>query len=165
MVFLIKVVSHRSVFLKLTLTDRKMQAKICLKVVLTSLDYGIWVSETSFLKKWHILASTASNSKSANILHDFSWFYQKKICSKDQNKAESKNLGNFDVLSSDFEALKTPAASLTSAASLASATSATSTTLFTQRISWFWWFDHICHQNDQYWPLFVELIAKNPNFY
>ena len=162
MVFLIKVVSHRSVFLKLTLTDRKMQAKICLKVVLTSLDYGIWVSETSFLKKWHILASTASNSKSANILHAFSWFYQKKICSKDQNKAESKNLGNFDVLSSDFEALKTPAALLTSAASLASATS---TTLFTQRISWFWWFDHICHQNDQYWPLFVELIAKNPNFY
>ena len=34
-------VSNRSVFFKLTLTDRKMQAKICLKVVLTSLDYGI----------------------------------------------------------------------------------------------------------------------------
>ena len=38
---LIQGVSHRSVFFKLTLTDRKMQAKICLKVVLTSLDYGI----------------------------------------------------------------------------------------------------------------------------
>ena len=35
-------VSHIEVgFFKLTLTDRKMQAKICLKVVLTSLDYGI----------------------------------------------------------------------------------------------------------------------------
>ena len=29
-------VSHRSVFSKLTLTDRNMQATICLKVVLTS---------------------------------------------------------------------------------------------------------------------------------
>ena len=36
---------------------------------------------------------------------------KKQFCSKDQNKAEFKNLDNFDVLSSDFEALKTPAAS------------------------------------------------------
>ena len=55
---------------------------------------------------------------------------KKKICSKDQNKAEFKNLDNFDVLSSDFEALKTPAASLISSASAASLVSATSTTLF-----------------------------------
>ena len=46
--YVVQGVSHRSVFFKLTLADRKMQAKICLKVVLTSLDYGIWVSETSF---------------------------------------------------------------------------------------------------------------------
>ena len=39
---------------------------------------------------------------------------KKNFCSKDQNKAEFKNLDNFDVLSSDFEALKTPAAALTS---------------------------------------------------
>ena len=50
------------------------------------------------------------------------------FCSKDKNKAEFKNLDNFDVLSSDFEALKTPAASLTSSASAASLVSATSTT-------------------------------------
>ena len=36
------------------------------------------------------------------IFHDST---KKKICSKDQNKAEFKNLDNFDVLSSDFEAL------------------------------------------------------------
>ena len=29
-----------------------MQAKICLKVVLTSWDYGIWVSSTNFLKSY-----------------------------------------------------------------------------------------------------------------
>ena len=55
----------------------------------------------------------------------------KKKCSKDQNKAEFKNLDNFDVLSSDFEALKIPAASLTSQAYSASLASATSTSLFT----------------------------------
>ena len=55
------------------------------------------------------------------------------FCSKDKDKAELKNLDNFDVLSSDFEALKTPAASLTSEASAASLVSSTSTTLFTQR--------------------------------
>ena len=33
---------------------------------------------------------------------------KKKFGSKDQNIAEFKNLVNFDVLSSDFEALKTP---------------------------------------------------------
>ena len=85
--------------------------------------------------KWHILASAASDRKSAKIHHDFSWFYQKMFYSKDKNKAEFKNLDNFDVLSSDFEALKTPAASLTSSASAASLVSATSTTLFPQRTS------------------------------
>jgi hypothetical protein len=63
-----------------------------------------------FLKKWHILASTASDRKSAKIHHDISWFYQKKFYSKDQNKAEFKNLENFEVLT--FEALETSAASL-----------------------------------------------------
>ena len=60
-----------------------------------------------------------------------------KKCSKDQNKAEFKNLDNFDVLSSDFEALEISAASLTSSASTASLASSTSTTQFTQRNSWF----------------------------
>ena len=33
--------------------------------------------------------------KNAKIHHDISWFYQKKSYSKDQNKAEFKNLDNF----------------------------------------------------------------------
>ena len=80
---------------------------------------------------------------------------KKKFYSKDQNKANFKNLDNFDVLSSDFEALET------SAASAASLASATSTTLFTQRTSLVWWFDHIGKQNDLHWPLFVELIMHD----
>jgi hypothetical protein len=51
----------------------------------------------------------------------------KKIYSKDQNKAEFKNLDNFDDLSSDFEALESSAASLTSSASAASLAYAAST--------------------------------------
>ena len=62
----------------------------------------------------------------------------KKKFSKDQNKAEFKNLDTFEVLSSDFEALETSAASLTSLASAASLASATSTALFTQRTSCSW---------------------------
>ena len=120
-----------------------MQAKIHLKVVLTSWDYGIWISKTCYDIFWPQQPLT---TKSAKIPHDFSWFYQKKMCSKGQNKAKFKNLDNFDVLSSDFEALKTSCTSLTSSASAASLASATFTTLFTQRTSLFWWFDHICHK-------------------
>ena len=54
-------ISHWNVSFKLTLTDRNRQARICWKVILTSWDYEIWVSSTSFLKKLHILASTASD--------------------------------------------------------------------------------------------------------
>ena len=66
------------------------------------------------------------------IFHDST---KKKKNSKDQNKGEFKNLDTFEVLSSDFEALETSAASLTSPASAASLASATSTALFTQRTS------------------------------
>ena len=85
---------------------------------------------------WHILASTASDRKIAKIHHDSSWFYQKNLCFIDQNKAEFKSLDNFDVLSSDFEALKTPAASLTSEASAASMASTASTAIYPQKTFW-----------------------------
>ena len=49
-----------------------------------------------------------------------------------------------------FWTLKTSAASLTSAASATSLASTASTALFPQKTSWSWWFDHQCHQNDQY---------------
>ena len=67
-----------------------------------------------------------------------------------------------------FQALETTAASLTSAASVASATSlasTASTALFYQKTSWSQWFDHQWHQNDQYWPFFVEWFIKNLNFH
>ena len=54
-------ISYWNVFYKLTLTDKNMQARICLKVILSSWDYGFLVSSTSFCKKLHILASTASD--------------------------------------------------------------------------------------------------------
>ena len=54
-------ISYWNVFYELTRTDKNMQVRICLKVILTFWDYGIWVSSTSFLKKFHILASTASD--------------------------------------------------------------------------------------------------------
>ena len=37
------------------------------------------VSSTSFQKKWHYLASTASDRKVAKIQHDLLWFYPKKL--------------------------------------------------------------------------------------
>ena len=36
---------------------------------------------------------------------------------------------------------------------------------FTKQTSWSWWLDHPWHQNDQYGPLFVEWIIKNPIFH
>ena len=79
--------------------------------------------------KLHFLAPTEKVLKLTMIFHDST---QKRFYSKDQNKVKFKNPGNFEVLSSDCEALETSAASLTSSASSASLASATSTALFTQ---------------------------------
>ena len=54
-------ISFWNVFYELTLTDKNMQARICLKVILRSWDYGFLVFSTSFSKKLHIRASTASD--------------------------------------------------------------------------------------------------------
>jgi hypothetical protein len=54
------------------------------------------------------------------IFHDSN---PKNIFSKHQNKAEFKNLDDFEVPSSDFSGLRTSAASMTSTASMASMTS------------------------------------------
>ena len=117
-----------------------------------------------FSKKWHQLASTASDRKGTRIQYDISWFYPpKKIFSKHKNKAEFKYLDEFEVLSSDFPGLKTSAASMTSVASAASMASMTSTASFYIKNS-FLWFDHPWHQNDQYWSISVEWIIKNHSF-
>ena len=87
-------------------------------------DIKFCFSSTSFQKKWHWLASTASDRKGAKIQYDFSWFYPKKIFSKHKNKDEFKRLDDSEILSSDFTGLRTSATSLTS---LTSATSMAST--------------------------------------
>ena len=80
-----------------------------------------------FSKKWHRLASTASNRKGAKIQHEFSWFCQKKMFSKHQNiiilfirllNSRSRMTLKFSVVV--FQDLETSAASLTSAASATS---------------------------------------------
>ena len=83
-----------------------MEKKSCMKVIFSSVYSCLWFPSVKdvFVKyskvekilkgsndlipspltdKWHILASAASDRKSAKIHHDFSWFYQKKICSKE----------------------------------------------------------------------------------
>ena len=54
---------------------------------------------------------------------------------------------------------------MTSVASTASMALMTSTASFHQKIYWSWWFDPPLHPNDQYQPLFVEWIIKNPIFH
>jgi hypothetical protein len=88
-------ISYWNVFYELTLTDKNMQAIFCLKVILTSWDYGFWVLATSFWRNDTFWPQQPLTEKIAKIHHDISWFYQKKSYSKDQNKAEFNNLDNF----------------------------------------------------------------------
>ena len=58
---------------------------------------------------------------------------QKNIFSKHQNKAEFKNLDDYEVPSYDFPGLRTSVASMTSTASTTSMASMTSTASFYQK--------------------------------
>ena len=89
----------------------------------------------------------------------------KNIFSKHQNKADFKNLDDSEVPSCDFLGFIISVASMTSTASTTSMASMTSTASFHQKNYWFWWLDHPWHQYDQYWPLFMEWIIKNPIFH
>ena len=74
-----------------------------------NLSFNNW-----FSKKYHWLASIASNIKSAKIQLDIPRLkQQKKLFSKHQNKAKSRNLDDSAVISSDFPGLRTFAASMT----------------------------------------------------
>ena len=77
---------------------------------------------------------------------------------------EFKIQDDFEVFCSDFQALETYAASLTSTAFATSLASTASTALFPQKTSWSWWFDNKWHRNNQYQSFFVEWIIKNQNF-
>ena len=100
-------------------------------------------------KKWHRLASTASDRKYAKIQHDIFHDSTKHFFSKHQNKAEFKDLDHSEVLSSDFPVLRTSAASMTSTASTTSIASMTSTASFHQILYWSWWLHHPWHPSDQ----------------
>ena len=99
-----------------------------------------------------------------SFLNGFSWFCQKfiffqntKISDISPQIIHFKNLDDSVVI---FQALQTSAASLTSAASATSLASTASKAYFPQKTSWSWWFDHLWHQNNQCWYLFVEWIIK-----
>ena len=66
-------ISLWNVSFKLTLTDRNMQVRFCLKVSVYSWDYGIWVSSTSFQKSnigWPQQPPTEKLLKFHLIFHD-----------------------------------------------------------------------------------------------
>ena len=160
-------VSYWSVPFELTLADRNMEVKFCLKVVLESWDWIFLGMTTSFQKSnddWPQQPPTEKLPKFNIIFHDST---PKSFFSKHKNTAEFKYLDDSEVLSSDFPGLKTSAASMTSVTSTASMTSMasmTSTASFHQKIYWSWLLDHSWYQNDQYLFLFVEWIIKNSIF-
>ena len=71
----IQGISNWNILYELPLTDRNMQARFYLNVVLKSWGSDIWVSSTSFQKSnigWPQQPPTETGSK---IQHDISWFY------------------------------------------------------------------------------------------
>ena len=124
-----------------------------------------YFSSTSFQKSnigWPQQLPTEKELKFNMIFHDST---KKVIFSKNQNKAEFKNLDDSKVLSRNFPSLRASAASMTSAASTTSMASMTFTASFHLKHYWLWWLDHPWHQNDQYRSLFVEWIIKNPKLH
>ena len=78
-------ISYWNLFYELTLTDRNMQARFYLKVLLKSWGLDIWVSSTNFQKSnigWPQQPPTEIGPK---IWHDTSWFYYFFFLSKHQN--------------------------------------------------------------------------------
>jgi len=60
-------VRGQSGFFNWALTERNIHVRLYLKVVLKSWDMEILIFRTNFQKKYHRLASTASNRKGAKI--------------------------------------------------------------------------------------------------
>ena len=73
--------SYWNVLFELALTDRNMQAKICLKVVLTFWDWGNWVSSTSYRKSnigWPQQPPT-ENVQKFNMTWQFKRYFIKRL--------------------------------------------------------------------------------------
>ena len=77
---------------------------------------GIWVSSTSFQKSNISWPQQPPTKKVGKFQYDISWIYQSNVFSKHQNKAEFKNLDDYEVPSYDFPGLRTSVASMTSTA-------------------------------------------------
>ena len=134
---------------KLALTDKNMQVKLGLKMVLECWDREFLGTTIIFQKSgigWPQQPLTEKVLKFNLIFHDST---PKNIFSKHQNKAEFKNLDDYEVPSYDFPGLRISAASMTSTASTTSMASMTLTASFHQKNYRSWWLAHSWHQNDQ----------------
>ena len=71
-------VSLQNWLFKLALRDRRTNIFFDLWCLVASGTVDFCVSSTSFQKKWHRLASAASDRKGGKTQYDISWFYPKK---------------------------------------------------------------------------------------
>ena len=95
-------ISLWNVSFKLTLTDRNMQVRLCLKASVYSWDYVIWVSFTSYQK---------SHISWPQPQHQFSWFcsfffQNAKLKYFGPPIIEFKNQDDSEVLNSNFTGLR-----------------------------------------------------------
>ena len=107
--FVLQGVSYLSVFFKLTLTDRNMQVRFCLKVSVYSWGYGIWVSSTSFQKSnigWPQKPPTENSTSVFMILSILIFFQNTKLKYFSPQIIEFKNQDDSEVLNSDFPGLR-----------------------------------------------------------
>ena len=105
----IQGISLWNVSFKLTLTDRNMQVRFCLKVSVYSWDYGIWVSSTSFQKSnigWPQKPPTENSTSVFMILSIFIFFQNTKLKYFSPQIIEFKNQDDSEVLNSDFPGLR-----------------------------------------------------------
>ena len=108
-IFYIQGVSHWNVSFKLTLTDRNMQVRFCLKVTVYSWGLEIWVSLTSFQKinlGWPQQPPPENLVWVFIILSKHIFFKTSKWNFFSPQTIEFKNKDSFEVLLSDFSDLK-----------------------------------------------------------
>ena len=134
-------ISLWNVSIKLTVTDRNMQVRFCLKVPVYSWGYGIWVSSTSFQKSkigWPQKPPTENSTWVFMILSKKFFFFKTRnwniLVLRILNSRTRTTLKSSIMI---FQALETTAASLTSAASATSLASTAFTALSSQKTSWF----------------------------
>ena len=139
----------------MALRDRKTNIFFWLMVPTGFKRFGHLYFINQFSKKWHWLASTASDRKGAKIQLDISWFYPEKIFF--QNIKIKLNLRTWMTL-------KFSAASMASTASTTSMASMTFTASFHQKNYCSWWLDTPWQPNHQDWSFFCGMDHQKPKF-